>query len=78
MGDNERTVVIQKMQKMLEDIGKELQKDNKLSIEQKLKQLNVILDTMKFLDTYDINVKILNEYWLDKNWKDKFKPNEER
>ena len=78
MKDNEKAVVIQKMQKMLEDIGRDLQKDNTLSIEQKLQQLNVILDTMKFLDKYTTNVKILNEYWLNKNWKDKFKTNDDR
>jgi len=76
--NDDKDVIIMKLQKLLQDIGQSVQDDDTLSTEHKLMQVDVILDTMKFLKDYDTNVEVLNKYWLDKRWKDKFKSNEGR
>ena len=70
--NDDKDVIIMKLQKLLQDIGQSVQDDDTLSTEHKLMQVDVILDTMKFLKDYDINIKVLNKYWLNKKWNDKF------
>lgn len=70
--NDDKNVIIMKLQKLLQDIGQSVQDDDTLSTENKLMQVDVILDTMKFLKDYDINIKVLNKYWLNKKWNDKF------
>ena len=39
---------------------------------QKAMKLDVLIDTMKFLQNYDENTKVLNQYWLNKKRQEKF------
>lgn len=41
-------------------------------------QLDVLIDTMHFLQDYDENVRVLNDYWLKKRQEEKFKKGEDR
>ena len=69
---NERDIVIKRLENMLQGAGQYVRDDDTLTPEQQLVQVDVILDTMKFLQDYEENVKVLNKYWLEKRWKQKF------
>lgn len=47
-------------------------RDSDLSVDDQVTQVDVLLDTLHFLQCYDENVKVLNKYWLEKRWKQKF------
>ena len=47
-------------------------RDSDLSVDDQVTQVDVLLDTLHFLQGYDENVKVLNKYWLEKRWKQKF------
>ena len=67
------------MDKLIEDLrrqGELLQQDKELSIQDKLTQMDVILDVLHFIQDYDENIKVLNNYWLHKEKRFK-KSNEE-
>lgn len=53
--------MIQKIQSKLFELATELRTDEKPTKE-KIEDMDVILDTIKFLDNYKENVKILNNY----------------
>lgn len=55
-----------------------VQEDKISSPESKLIQADVLLNTMKFLEQYVENTKVLNQYWLNKKRADKFKQPTER
>lgn len=46
----------------LQDEAHKIKQDTQTSIQQKCEQMNIILDTMKFLNNYKENVSILNEH----------------
>lgn len=63
---NERDIVIKRLENMLQGAGQYVRDDDTLTPEQQLVQVDVILDTMKFLQNYEENIKVLNKYWLEK------------
>lgn len=46
----------------LQDETYKIKQDTQTSIQQKCEQMDIILDTMKFLNNYKENVSILNEH----------------
>lgn len=73
--NNEQPVkqqIINRLFNMLQGQGMYVREDGTLSPDDKLKQISILVDTMKFLKDYDENVKVLNKYWLDKHRKEKF------
>lgn len=64
--------IIDKIHDTLQELGIEVQCSSVLTPREQLTQADVLLDTMHFLRDYDENVKVLNKYWLEKKWKQKF------
>lgn len=78
--NNEQSAKQQLMNRLfnvLRGQGTYIKEDESLSLEDRVQQMDIILDTMKFLKDYDENVKVLNKYWLDKHRKEKFSKPEE-
>lgn len=50
---------------LIQQKGEELRVSGKSPYDQ-LPQMDVLLDTIRFLDRYDENVKVLNQYYLGK------------
>lgn len=78
--DKDKTAKKQLMDRLfnvLQGQGMYIREDASLTPEDKLQQMDIILDTMKFLKDYDENVKVLNEHWVSKHRKDKFRKPEE-
>lgn len=63
--------VIKGITEYLQQQGEILQKSD-ISPEDKATQLDVLLDTMHFLKDYDENIKVLNDYWINKRQREKF------
>ena len=61
-----KQIMINKISKAIENFGRQAQQDKETSLEDKLLQVDVLLDTLKFLDRYEENVKVLNEYYANK------------
>lgn len=53
--------VIDRIHDLLSAEGKRIREDNTKSMQQKLIEVDVLLDTMKFLTNYRQNVKILQK-----------------
>lgn len=72
MSDN-RQQYIEELLALLREQGEKVRsnKDNKTTL-QMLERADVLLDLMKFLKDYEENVKVLNTYWLDKHYKEKY------
>ena len=73
MEDKEREEQIKKkiidnIQKFLAQKGRTIQEDKETSVSDKCVQMDVILDTMHFLEDYDRNVEILNKNLQDTRW----------
>ena len=64
--------IINRLFNVLQGQGMYIREDRTLSLNDKLEQMSILVDTMKFLKDYDENVKVLNKYWLDKHRKEKF------
>lgn len=62
---------IQELVKLIEQKGKEVQASGEPA-ETQLPKVDVMLDVVRFLDHYDENVKVLNEYWSRKRYAEKF------
>ncbi len=67
-----RQKVIDEITRKLEEIGKQLQQDKDMNPQDKAVQVDVMLDTLHFLQDYDENVKVLNQYWMEKRRRQKF------
>lgn len=63
-----KQLMINQITKAIENFGKQVRRDENILIEDKCLQIDVLLDTLKFLENYDENVKILNKYYLNKKW----------
>ena len=63
---------IQELVKLIEQKGKEVQASGEPA-EMQLPKVDVMLDVVRFLDHYDENVKVLNDYWRKKRYAEKFK-----
>ena len=64
-----REETIMSILKALQDTGEIVREDKKASLDDKVIKMDVILDTMRFLNNYEENVKILNKYWCNKKFK---------
>jgi len=52
--------------KMLQGIGEFIRGDTSMSLKDKSIQMDVVLDTMRFLNNYEENVQVLNEHQRQK------------
>lgn len=68
-----KQIMLDKIAKSLEHLGEELRADTQTTTENKLPQMDAIIHTLHFLQEFDENVQVLNEYWLKKNRAIKFK-----
>lgn len=57
-----KETMISKLQESLVEHAKQLRENESVEINDKLIQMDVVLDTMKFLEDYDENVQALNKY----------------
>ena len=53
-------------------LGEEVRNSDN-TLETKTNQVDVLLDTIRFLENYDENVQVLNRYWIKKYRESKFK-----
>lgn len=63
---------INEIYKYVKELGKELQEDQTIQVKDKIPQVDLFINTIKFLQDYDENIKVLDKYWRDKNRKLKF------
>lgn len=72
MSDNKQEY-IEELLALLREQGENVRSNesNKTTLDM-LERADVLLDLMKFLKDYEENVKVLNAYWLDKHYKEKF------
>jgi translation elongation factor P/translation initiation factor 5A len=61
-----KQVMIDKIIEAIKDLGRETKENEQVSTKDKFDQVDVLLDTMKFLNNYDENVKVLNTYYAEK------------
>ena len=61
-----KQTMIDRIIKEIEVLGEQSRKDKTASIEDKLYQIDVLLDTLKFLKNYEENVRVLNEHYASK------------
>ena len=60
--------MIDEISDRIRDLGEEIRYNKDLSIEDKMTQMDILLDTIKFLKDYDENVKILNKHRIEHKW----------
>ena len=72
-----REDLIDKINSYIKELGEELQKDQTVSNRDKLSQVDLLINTNKFLYDYDENVKVLDKYWREKNRRLKFERSKE-
>ena len=58
--------MIDKITNNIKNLGEQAQQDKNLSLEEKASQVDVLLDTLKFLSNYEENVMALNKYYAAK------------
>lgn len=63
---------IDEIYKYIKELGKELQEDQTIQVKDKIPQVDLFINIIKFLQDYDENVKVLDKYWREKNRKLKF------
>lgn len=63
---------IDEIYKYIKELGKELREDQTIQVKDKIPQVDLFINTIKFLQDYDENVKVLDKYWREKNRKLKF------
>lgn len=67
-----KEAVLQRLCNMLQGQGMFIREDTTMTSEEKLEQMDVVIDVLHFLNDYDENVKVLNEYWVKKRYAEKF------
>ena len=75
--DDNKKLMIDKLISLLQHEG-EILKEESIDPISALERLDVLIDSMKFLENYEENCKVLNQYWINKNYQNKFKYQEER
>lgn len=60
--------MIDEISDRIRDLGEEIRYNKDLSMEDKMTQMDILLDTIKFLKDYDENVKILNKHRIEHKW----------
>ena len=71
-----KETIMSRMTNMLKGQATYVREDESLSIQDKCIQLDVILDTMRFLNDYEENVKVLNKHLAEKRKQEKWKGDE--
>ena len=61
-----KQIMIDKITEAIKDFGEQTRQDESISLEDKCLQVDVLIDTLKFLNNYDENVRVLNQYYLSK------------
>lgn len=61
-----------RMFNVLKGQGMYVREDTSLTDREKLEQADIILNMMKFLKDYDENIEVLDKYWKEKHYKEKF------
>ena len=64
--------LIIRMFNVLKGQGMYVREDTSLTDREKLEQADIILNMMKFLKDYDENIEVLDKYWKEKHYKEKF------
>ena len=62
-----KQIMIDKIVEAIKNFGEETRNDKDTSLKDKCIQVDVLLDTIKFLDNYDENIKVLNDYYTKKD-----------
>ena len=68
-----RDTIIEKIDIALQEQGTDIRDNGELTPEEKLFQMDVILDVLHFLADYEENVEVLNKYWVNKRLEEKMK-----
>ena len=63
--------IMTRMSNVLKGQAMFIREDNTITDVERLEQIDVILDLMKFLKDYDENIIILNKHWQEKHKKEK-------
>ena len=63
--------IMTRMSNVLKGQAMFIREDNPITDVERLEQINVVLDLMKFLKDYDENIIILNKHWQEKHKKEK-------
>lgn len=69
--------MIDRIVESIQSLGLDMKQDDSTPVEDKVAQMDVLLDTIHFLSDYSENVKVLNSYWIEKRAKEKFKESKE-
>lgn len=64
--------IIDKIFAELQALGDTVRNSGEFTPMQQLPQVNVLVDTMKFLQDYDENILVLNRYWSQKRGDPRF------
>lgn len=64
--------IMTRMSNVLKGQAMFIREDNTITDVERLEQIDVILDLMKFLKDYDENIIVLNKYWQEKHKKEKY------
>ena len=66
-----RERIMTRMSNILKGQAMFIREDDTITDVERLEQINVVLDLMKFLKDYDENIIVLNKYWQEKHKKEK-------
>lgn len=66
-----RERIMTRMSNVLKGQAMFIREDDTITDVERLEQIDVILDLMKFLKDYDENIIVLNKYWQEKHKKEK-------
>ena len=64
-----RERIMTRMSNILKGQAMFIREDDTITDVERLEQIDVILDLMKFLKDYDENIIVLNKYWQEKHKK---------
>ena len=65
-----KQVMIDKLVNSIRDLSTDTRTNPYLSLGDKITQVDVVLDTIRFLSNYDENVQVLNKYYARKRKED--------
>ena len=69
MKNQSRDMVMKKLVKFLEQEAETITTSKEIPVDDKVSQLDLVLNTVKFLGDYDKNIEILNKYYYDNRYK---------
>ena len=61
--------IIAKFQTAISQEMRFVRENNKLNINEKMDEIDVLMNMSKFLNDYDENIKVLNKHLEEKRWK---------